>query len=58
MKISRTDLAGAGFNFLTKSKIMKRWAILTVFLYALALILLTAAGELAAFGNWGEKQRL
>ena len=32
---------------------MKRWAILTVLLYALALILLTAPTALAAFGNWG-----
>ena len=34
---------------------MIRWAILTVFLYALALILLTAPAELAALGNWGLK---
>ena len=34
---------------------MKRWAILTVFLYAIALILLTVPVVLAAFGNWGFK---
>ncbi len=34
---------------------MKRWAILTVFLYAIALILLTVPVALAAFGNWGLK---
>jgi hypothetical protein len=34
---------------------MKRWAILTVFLYALALILLTMPAVLAAFGDWGFK---
>jgi hypothetical protein len=33
---------------------MKRWAVLTVLLYALALILLTAPVVLAAFGNWGK----
>jgi len=32
---------------------MKRWAILTVLLYALALVLLTVPVLLAAFGNWG-----
>ena len=32
---------------------MKRWAILTVLLYALALLLLTVPGILIAFGNWG-----
>jgi len=32
---------------------MKRWAVLTVLLYALALILLTAPALLIAFGNWG-----
>src|SRR5689334_10742297 len=34
---------------------MKRWAILTVFLYALALILLTVPILLTAFGSWGLK---
>ena len=34
---------------------MKRWAVLTVLLYALALILLTAPAALAAFANWGLK---
>jgi hypothetical protein len=32
---------------------MKRWAILTVLLYALALLLLTVPVTLTAFGNWG-----
>jgi hypothetical protein len=32
---------------------MKRWAVLTVLLYALALLLLTAPVILIAFGNWG-----
>ena len=32
---------------------MKRWAILTVLLYALALLLLTVPIILLAFGNWG-----
>ena len=34
---------------------MKRWAILTVLLYALALILLTLPVILVAFGGWGLK---
>ncbi len=34
---------------------MKRWAVLTVLLYALALLLLTAPVLLIAFGNWGLK---
>ena len=32
---------------------MKRWAILTVLLYALALLLLTVPVTLVAFGGWG-----
>ena len=32
---------------------MKRWAILTILLYALALLLLTVPVFLIAFGNWG-----
>jgi len=32
---------------------MKRWAVLTVFVYALALLMLTAPVILVAFGNWG-----
>ena len=32
---------------------MKRWAALTVLLYAFALILLTVPVILIAFGNWG-----
>jgi hypothetical protein len=47
-------LAGAGFNFLAESKIMKRWAIYTVLLYALALILLTVPVILIAAANWGK----
>ncbi|HEX7619225.1 MAG TPA: hypothetical protein VF480_10975, partial [Verrucomicrobiae bacterium] len=31
---------------------MKRWAILTVLLYALALLLLTVPVALIAFGSW------
>ena len=33
---------------------MKRWAILTVFLYALALIVLTLPVTLLVFANWGK----
>jgi len=33
---------------------MKRWAVLTVLLYALALVLLTVPVMLVAFGNWGK----
>ena len=35
---------------------MKRWAFLTVLLYALALLLLTAPVLLIAFGNWGRNE--
>jgi hypothetical protein len=35
---------------------MKRWAIYTVLIYALALILLTAPVVLIAFANWGLKE--
>ena len=35
---------------------MKRWAVLTVLLYALALLALTAPVLLAALGNWGLKE--
>ena len=34
---------------------MKRWAVLTVLLYALALLVLTVPVVLIAFGNWGIK---
>ena len=34
---------------------MKRWAVLTVLLYALALLLLTVPVMLIAFANWGIK---
>ena len=33
---------------------MKRWAVLTVLLYALALLVLTVPVAQAAFGNWGK----
>ena len=33
---------------------MKRWAVLTVFLYALALIVLSVPVTFAAFANWGK----
>ncbi len=33
---------------------MKRWAVLTVLLYALALLLLTVPAILIAFGKWGK----
>ena len=50
-----TDFAGAGFNFMAQSKNpMKRWAVYTVLLYALALILLTVPLLFAAFANWGK----
>ena len=35
---------------------MKRWAVLTVLLYALALNLLTLPVALVAFGNWGKNE--
>ena len=47
-------MAGAGFNFLAELKTMKRWAVLTVLLYALALVLLTLPVVLVTFGNWGK----
>ena len=51
----RNHLAGAVFHFLTQSpNIMKRWAILTILLYAMALLLLTVPVILIAFGNWGK----
>ena len=53
-KIPRTDFTGAEFDYLAKSTIMKRWAVLTVLLYALALILLTLPVALIAFGHWGK----
>jgi len=50
-----TDLAGPVFHFLTQShKIMKRWAILTVLLYAMALLLLTVPVLWIAFGGWAK----
>jgi hypothetical protein len=47
-------LAGAVLKFLAELKIMKRWAIYTALLYALALVLLSAPVVLAAFGPWGK----
>jgi hypothetical protein len=35
---------------------MKRWAVLTVLLYMLALLLLTAPAVFVAFANWGLKE--
>jgi len=35
---------------------MKRWAVLTVLLYGLALLMLTAPVLLIAFGNWGKNE--
>jgi hypothetical protein len=35
---------------------MKRWAVLTVLLYALVLVLLTLPVALMAFGNWGKNE--
>jgi hypothetical protein len=50
----RNDLTGVVFPNLTQLlELMKRWAILTVLLYALALLLLTLPVILIAFGNWG-----
>jgi hypothetical protein len=50
----RTDLAGTVFPFLTESLYpMKRWAILTVLLYALALLVLTMPVLLIACSKWG-----
>jgi hypothetical protein len=47
-------LAGAGLKFLAESKTMKRWAVLTVLIYALALIILSVPVTFAAFANWGK----
>lgn len=52
--ISRIVLAGAGFNFLAESQTMKCWAVFTVLLYALALLILTTPVLLIAFGGWGK----
>jgi len=40
--------------FWLNAKTMKRWAILTAALYALALILLTVPVVLVAFGDWAK----
>jgi hypothetical protein len=54
-KKSGADFAGAGYHFLTQSPVsMKRWAALTVLLYALALLLLTVPVMATAFGGWGK----
>jgi hypothetical protein len=37
---------------------MKRWAVLTVLLYALALVLLTLPVVLITFGNWGLRNNI
>jgi hypothetical protein len=41
-------------EFLAESKTMKRWAVLTVLIYALALIVLSMPVVLITFGNWGK----
>jgi hypothetical protein len=51
---SKTDFTGVVLNFMAQSKIMKRWAVLTVLLYALALVFLTLPVALIADGNWGK----
>jgi hypothetical protein len=57
-KNSRNDFTGAAFNLMAQfRKPMKRWAIYTVLLYVLALVLLTLPVDLIAFGNWGKKQQ-
>jgi hypothetical protein len=49
------DLAGTVLCFMAKlPAIMKRWAALTVLLYALALLLLTVPVLLVAFGGWAK----
>jgi hypothetical protein len=48
------DLSGAGGDFVAKCNLMKRWAVLTVLLYALALLLLTVPVIAIAFANWGK----
>jgi uncharacterized membrane protein YhaH (DUF805 family) len=42
------------FQFLAESKIMKRWAILTVLIYALALFILTVPMLWLAFHRWSD----
>jgi len=44
--------------FVSIPKAMKRWAVLTVLLYALALLLLTAPVILVAFGRWTQNSAL
>ena len=43
-----------GSTFWRNQKTMKRWAVLTVLLYALALLVLTAPVLAIALGNWGK----
>jgi hypothetical protein len=44
-------------NFLSESQnIMKRWAVLTVILYAFALVVLSLPALALAFGNWGKNE--
>src|ERR1035437_6693479 len=55
-KNTGADFAGAGLDLMAEfSRHMKRWAALTVLLYALALLVLTVPVALVAFGNWGLK---
>ena len=50
----RTDFAGLVLDLMTEfNPVMKRWAILTVLLYAIALVVLTLPVILIAFGTWG-----
>jgi hypothetical protein len=54
LKSSRAELSGAVLDFMAQSKNMKRWAVLTVLLYALALIVLSVPVTFVAFANWGK----
>jgi hypothetical protein len=44
-------------KFLAESKTMKRWAIWTILIYALALIVLSMPVFAIAFSNWGKEQQ-
>jgi hypothetical protein len=54
LKNFRADFSGVVLDFMAQSKTMKRWAVLTVLLYALALIVLSVPVTFAAFANWGK----
>jgi hypothetical protein len=53
-KIHATIWLAQGSTSWRNQKPMKRWAVLTVLLYALALLALTAPVLLIAFGDWGK----